>query len=466
MTRLFSRSTGPIGAPPATIVITLLGALLVGYLLTTISALQGFVLILLLLVFICTFIWPEAALYVLIFSMLLSPELIAGDIGGKATLGRGLTLRLEDFLLVFIGLSWFARTAIDKSTGLFRKTPLNQPIAAYIVVSFVATLWGKITGDVQGVAGFFFVLKYFEYVIVFFMVVNYVNTAEQAKRLLFCLFLTCFIVSIYGLMQIPGGDRISAPFEGAKGEPNTFGGYLVLMGAVAVALMDHMRDLRVRLGLAALLVVLFISLIYTQSRASYVAVIPAYLVVAFLSRKRFYLLAGLILAIALSPVIVPRIAKNRMAQTFTQPEEKGQIQFGRLRLDTSASSRIIGFKEAILAWRKSPFIGYGVTGFRFMDAQYPRILVETGIIGMFAFAWLVYSLFKVGIFFRKDHEDELLKGLCVGLISGLVGLLVHAIGANTFIIVRIMEPFWFLTGIVVALATMGEDRTEAVACWE
>jgi len=463
MPRLSSKTTFKTGAPPAAIVITLLGALLVGYLLTMISALQGFVLILLLLVFICTFIWPEAGLYVLIFSMLLSPEIIAGDIGGKATLGRGLTLRLEDFLLVFIGLSWFARTAIDKSTGLFRKTPLNQPIAAYIVVCFVATLWGKITGDVQGVAGFFFVLKYFEYVIVFFMVVNYVNTAEQAKRLLFCLFLTCFIVSIYGLMQIPGGERISAPFEGAKGEPNTFGGYLVLMGAVAVALMDHLRDLRVRLGLAVLLVVLFISLIYTQSRASYLAVIPTYVIIAFFSRKRFYLLAGLILAIALSPVIVPRVAKDRMAQTFTQPEGKGQIQFGRLRLDTSVSSRIIGFKEAILAWRKSPFIGYGVTGFRFMDAQYPRILVETGIIGMLAFTWLVYTLFRVGIIFKKDHEDELLQGLCVGLISGLVGLLVHAIGANTFIIVRIMEPFWFLTGIVVALSTMGEERIEAIA---
>jgi O-antigen ligase len=235
------------------------------------------------------------------------------------------------------------------------------------------------------------------------------------------------------------------------------------MGAVAVALMDHLRDLRVRLGLAVLLVVLFISLIYTQSRASYLAVIPTYVIIAFFSRKRFYLLAGLILAIALSPVIVPRVAKDRMAQTFTQPEGKGQIQFGRLRLDTSASSRIIGFKEAILAWLKSPFIGYGVTGFRFMDAQYPRILVETGIIGMLAFTWLVYTLFRVGIIFKKDHEDELLQGLCVGLISGLVGLLVHAIGANTFIIVRIMEPFWFLTGIVVALSTMGEDRIEAIA---
>jgi O-antigen ligase len=461
MPKLSSKTTVRIGAPSTALVLILIGALMVGYLLTMLSAIHSFVLILLLLVSVCTFVWPEAGLYVLIFSMLLSPEIIAGDIGGKATLGRGLTLRLEDFLLVFIGLSWFARTAVDKTTGLFRKTPLNQPIAAYILVCFVATLWGKITGDVKGFAGFFFVLKYFEYMIVFFMVVNFVKTPDQAKRLLFCLFLTCFIVSIYGLIQIPGGGRVSAPFEGEIGEPNTFGGYLVLMGAVAVALMDHLKDMRVRLGLAVLLVILLLSLLYTQSRASYLALIPAYMVVSLLSRRRFYLIAGVIIALALSPLILPHVAKERIAETFTQPVQKGQIQFGKLRLDTSASARIYSWREGFSDWRDRPILGHGVTGYEFMDAQYPRILVETGIVGMLAFTWLIYALFHVGLSTWRNQRDDLLRGLSVGLIAGLLGLLVHAIGANTFIIVRIMEPFWFLTGIVIALSQMNDESIHA-----
>jgi len=463
MPKLSSKSALKIEAPSVTVGIILIGALLVGYLLTMLSAIHSFVLIMLLLVFVCTFIWPEVGLYVVIFSMLLSPEIIAGDIGGKATLGRGLTLRLEDFLLVFIGLSWFARTAIDKGTGLFRKTPLNQPIAAYIVVCFVATLWGKITGDVKGFAGLFFVLKYFEYMILFFMVVNYVNTPEQAKRLLFCLFLACFIVSIYGLIQIPSGIRVSAPFEGEAGEPNTFGGYLVLMGALAMALIDHLKDLRVRIGLAVLLLAIFMCLIYTKSRASYIAVIPTYFTLSLLSQRRFYLVSSLIVVLALSPLIVPRVAKERIRETFTQPEYQGQIQFGKLRLDTSASARIVSYKEALSDWRKEPILGYGVTGYRFMDAQYPRILVETGFVGMLAFFWLVLELFRAGINTWKNAQNDLLRGLSVGLIAGLVGLLVHAIGANTFIIVRIMEPFWFLTGIIVALTTIDDDRTEDIA---
>ena len=460
MPKLSSKTTVKIGASSTPLVVVLIGALVVGYLLTILNAVQSMVLILLLLVFVCTFIWPEAGLYVLIFSMLLSPEIIAGDVAGKGTLGRGLTLRLEDFLLVFIGLSWFARTAVDKTLGLFQKTPLNQPIAAYIIVCVVVTLWGKINGNVVGVAGFFFVLKYFEFMVVFFMVVNYVETEDQAKRLLFCLFLVCFIVSVYGLIQIPGGGRVSAPFEGRSGEPNTFGGYLVFMGAVAVALLDHLRDMRVRIGLAVLLIVLLISLLYTQSRTSYLAVVPAYLVLSLLSRRRFYLIAGLILTLALSPLILPRVAKKRVVHTFTQQEQKGQIVVGKLRLDTSASARLFSWKEGLKEWRKRPILGYGVTGSGFMDAQYPRILVETGIVGMLAFAWLALAIFHLGLNTWRNAQDDLLRGLSVGLIAGFVGLLVHAIGANTFIIVRIMEPFWFLTGIVIALPAISKESTE------
>jgi O-antigen ligase len=297
--------------------------------------------------------------------------------------------------------------------------------------------------------------------VVFFMVVNLVNSVDQAKRLLFCLFLTCFIVSIYGLIQIPGGGRVSAPFEGEVGEPNTFGGYLVFMGAVAVALMDHLKDMRVRVALAVLMIVLMISLVYTQSRASYLAVIPAYLVLGFLSRRKFYLIAGLVITLALAPLILPRVAKERISYTFTQAEHKGQVRLGRLKLDTSTSARLRSWQEGLKEWRKRPVLGYGVTGNEFMDAQYPRILVETGVVGLVAFGWLIHALFRMGLLVWRDEQDDLLRGISVGLMAGLAGLLVHAIAANTFIIVRIMEPFWFITGIVVALSQMDDESVPA-----
>jgi hypothetical protein len=50
--------------------------------------------------------------------------------------------------------------------------------------------------------------------------------------------------------------------------------------------------------------------------------------------------------------------------------------------------------------------------------------------------------------FRKT-SDPLHRGLAMGFLAGFVGLLFHGIGANTFIIVRIMEPFWFVAAMVI-----------------
>jgi hypothetical protein len=86
-----------------------------------------------------------------------------------------------------------------------------------------------------------------------------------------------------------------------------------------------------------------------------------------------------------------------------------------------------------------------------MDAQYARVLVETGAVGFATFAWLVWTVLRSSASaFRTLREPED-RGLALGFLAGTIGLLAHAIGSNTFIIVRIMEPFWFFAGIVLML---------------
>jgi O-antigen ligase len=151
--------------------------------------------------------------------------------------------------------------------------------------------------------------------------------------------------------------------------------------------------------------------------------------------------------------------------TFNQPEAKGQIQIGDIRLDTSTSARLASWKEALQDWPKHPLFGYGVTGYGFIDAQYPRVLVETGLLGFIAFIYLLFSIFKVTLNNLTNLKTPYFQGLAIGFFAGFVGLIVHAIGANTFIIVRIMEPFWFFAGIVVVMPAMERqqaEQTEAV----
>ena len=110
----------------------------------------------------------------------------------------------------------------------------------------IATLIGYMTGTVAGFGGAFYVLKYVEYFIVYYMVVNNLIDRRQAWRLVTAAFLTAVIVSLIGMTQIPSGQRVSAPFEGKEGEPNTFGGYLLLLIAVAGGIALETARLRTR----------------------------------------------------------------------------------------------------------------------------------------------------------------------------------------------------------------------------
>lgn len=403
------------------------------------------------LLFIVSFASTQIALYILIFSMLMGPELVVGATAGT-TLGRGVTLRVDDFILVIIGFSWLARMSIYKELGFFLRTPLNKPIAVYITVCLVSTFLGALFGRVSLKTGFFFVLKYFEYMVVYFMVVNHLQDKKQIRYFLWALLFTCVAVSLFGISQIPGGGRVSAPFEGEAGEPNTFGGYLLFMMAITIGLFLTTNLWRDRLIYGGISAIAFIPFLFTQSRGSYLSFFPMLLVFVWLSEKRKVVLLALLFVAGLLPLIAPQEVKERVSYTFTQRYHPGQhVEVGNVRLDTSTSERLRSWKAALRDFFKHPIIGFGVTGYSFLDAQFPRVLVETGLLGLIAFLLLLWAIFKGGITVFIQAGDPLHRGISMGFLAGFIGLLVHAIGANTFIIVRIMEPFWFVAGMVVMI---------------
>lgn len=404
-----------------------------------------------LLLMVVAFLSTPASLYILVFSMLLSPEFMAGGLtGGGGAEGRGVTLRFDDFLLIVIGFVWLAKRAVFKEGSPFARTPLNGPIMFYIVIAAVSTLLGTLEGRVRGMTGFFFLLKYYEYVFIYFMVVSAVETPKQAKNLLNASLVTCFLVSLFAISQIPSGERASAPFEGEQGEPNTLGGYLVFMLSIVTGLILTPGSTKRRWPYFVLLGSGIIGLLATLSRASFLAAGIVILALAGRLLLRKPILAPIILAALLAtPLWAPQSVVDRVLYTFRQPVETGQIQIGRVRVDTSTSDRIRSWVQSIEYWKAYPIWGTGVTGGPFMDAMYPRILVETGTVGLVAFLVLVGAVFRMGWSAYRQAQDPFLQGLAMGFLLGLVGLLVHAIGANSFIIVRIMEPFWLVTALVM-----------------
>jgi O-antigen ligase len=421
-----------------------------------------FVLAAALAVFLIVFVRIEFGLYLVIFSMLLSPQI---GTGAAVAEGRRIVIRSEDLLLLVVAFSWLAKTAVNKELGLTLKTPLNRPILAYVAATGIATLIGYMTGTVAGYGGAFYVLKYIEYFIVYYMVVNNLVDRRQAWRFVTAAFITAVIVSLIGLTQIPSGQRVSAPFEGKEGEPNTFGGYLLLLIAVAGGIALETARIRTRaiyLGLAGLMSLPFM---FTLSRTSYVGVIPAVAAMAALSSRRRVMVGGLIVLLVASPVVMmlfPDSVARRVRYTFEPERGQPTVRVGAVGLDPSTSARLISVKQAFEGFTHRPIFGYGVTGFAFMDQQFARTLVETGIVGFATFLALVWAVLKAGVASYRSLTVPEDRGLALGFVAGTVGLLGHALGANTFIIVRIMEPFWFFAAIVVALPGLAQAETAAV----
>ena len=399
----------------------------------------------------------EAGLIIVIGSMLLSPEIALGAAGhGGIDVARSVVLRTEDLILMLVGLAWLARMAIHKDLGAVRRTRLNGAIGAYVACCLLSTLVGIEAARLHPTAALCYVLKYVEYFFIFFITVNYVRTPAQMERLLTALLLTAAIITLYAWWQIPSGLRPSAPFEGATGEPNTLGGYLVLIFSIACALALEAPGGRVRTACGLLSIAIVPPLLATLSRSSWLAFVAALGALVILLPRRARLVGAAAAGFTLLLLLMPGRIEERVASTFTSSASES-LHVGRVHLDTSSSARIASWSTALEGWKQHPFLGWGITGFGFLDAQYFRVLVEIGLVGFLAFTALVVACLRSFRQARATLRSPVARALGAGMLAGMTGMLVHSIGTNTFLLIRIMEPFWMLTGLLIAATAMERE---------
>ena len=446
-----------IGSPLVAGFLLILVALFFGFVLSSGTATNSLGITLGLIMFILAIVRTDLALYFLILSMLLSPEIGFGGLQEEGVSGgRSVVIRLDDLFLILIAFGWLARSAIFKEVGLVLRSPINGPIYAYTASFVIATGAGILYGDVEPpLLGIFNCLKFMEYFILFFMVLNHIESEKDARRLLRAAFLTAFIIAIYGLAQIPSGARVSAPFEGEDSEPNTLGGYMLFIMSITLAVFLESKSFYRQAFFAGMSLFCLVVIFYTESRSSYLGLLCSFLVLAFYAKRRNILLLGFVVIIIFSTVLLPDRVVERVSYTFVSETQQNPFQQGNEldNVDSSTKARLRSWGEAYKGWKKYPILGWGVTGHRFIDAQYMKIMVETGAIGCIAFLILLSRIYaNINRIYRATRgKDEYYQGIALGTLAGFVGLCGHAVGTNTFIIIRIMEPFWLFTGVVMSI---------------
>ena len=181
-----------------------------------------------------------------------------------------------------------------------------------------------------------------------------------------------------------------------------------------------------------------------------VGAIPAVIAMAVLSSRRRLMMGVLIVAAVASPMVLALFPDTGdEARPLHFEPERGQptVRVGAVGLDPSTSARLISVKQAFEGWCPASHLRLRRDGFAFMDHQFARTLVETGIVGLAtSLAADLGAPPKAGVTSFRTLQEPEDRGLALGFMAGTIGLLGHAIGSNTFIIVRIMEPFWFFAG--------------------
>jgi hypothetical protein len=280
-------------------------------------------------------------------------------------------------------------------------------------------------------------------------------------------------VSLYGLSQVGEMSRISAPFEGETPEPNTFGGYLMTVIAMAIPLALYTPLISVRIALCTVAGVAFAALLFTLSRASFLGMIGMAIVLAFLSRSRL-IAFGILVFIAVHPYILPDEVFQRINYTFQSPSGK-EVQLpiplpfigDTVRVDSSTFERIDVWTKVLHTWTLNPYrflFGWGVTRMQILDSQFARFLIEIGLVGTGLFGWILWRILVSSYWLTQRSDSWMIRGFSIGYLACFIGVLIHSLGTITFYIVRIMEPFWFLTGILFwwyvrekIVADTGED---------
>ena len=164
------------------------------------------------------FVLPKLSLSLLVVSMLFSPEIGLSALSAS----RSVVVRYDDILLVVIFLAWLARTAVSKGRAFIANTPVQTPILAYTFLCVLSTALGVLRGDLRTEMAFFYVLKYVEYFLLYFMTVNVLDSKADMRKYLKLAFYVSLAVTAYAYVYYAAagpGARASAPFEAPFGKP-------------------------------------------------------------------------------------------------------------------------------------------------------------------------------------------------------------------------------------------------------
>ena len=375
-------------------------------------------------------------------------------------------VKLSDFVMLLTVLVWGVRCLRAQRLPRLDR-PLVLPMVVYTLLSTAMTIIGH-TFDylVEPQLAPWIILKRLEYLLVFLVVVDTVRTRQWIRLLIFLFVATAAATALYGMVtqqadiHLAAADVAQTRVVGPAGEnPNTLSGFLAIAAAVTLGALLQCRKPQVTMLLGLALALLLICQILTYSREGYLMMAVVFATVGPL----WFRVGVLLLALLAGPMLMPQSARMRLHETAQMIREVRTGDVGT----NSLAFRVQGWRYYWeRAMRHRPLLGSGVGSSGLgIDNEYILRVMETGVVGLFVFLWLLYSKWGIVRRLRRLRGDPLARALATGLTGSLLALMLQALVATSFTTIRTMEPLFFLLGLgyAVFLIARRAPRSEAGA---
>lgn len=232
--------------------------------------------------------------------------------------------------------------------------------------------------------------------------------------------------------------------------PNQTAAFLAQFAMLFWGLSTFIKRTKLRLVGYGIVAVTMFATMYQFSRAGYLSVLFAVLLLGLLKDRK--LLLTLIIFLATWQTIVPAAVRERVQMTT---DSSGQ-------LDASAQERVDLWDNAEKAFFSSPILGKGYATFQMRSHVdnlkdthnwFVKVLVETGVVGMGIVLWLLQQMLATSYRLFKRAPDPLYKGLGLGLLLATSASIVANLFGDRWTYLEITGLLWAL----FAAATRAEE---------
>ncbi|MCS6880322.1 MAG: O-antigen ligase family protein [Oscillochloridaceae bacterium] len=381
-------------------------------------------------------------------------------------------------LLALLGV-WVLRMLAHPAEFELRLSPLGLPILAFLGLTFFSLYLGA--RGLPDPATLHNYAKYVLGVLLYFSVINCVRTRAEARLILRGLILCGGVAATIGLilwalnadltlrillalgpLGYPTSGRVlrfveddPAGLERAIGfavDPNSFGGMLALVLALAAAQLVANQPVMRRWMLGALVAVMLLTLLLTFSRAALLGLIIAAAYLATLRYRRLWWV--MVVATLLGAALLFGLG---YAGAFIERLISG-LQFR----DQAQQMRLAEFRNAIAIIQRYPFFGIGFGQAPDLDLTagvssiYLAIAQRMGLVGLAAFLGIVAAWFISTIGSLPALDDERVNWL-LGCQAAVVAALAVGLADHYFFNIEFSHMsalLWGTLGLGMAIAAL------------